>query len=137
MPVAIAVSGGSAPTVLLVEDDVLVRRSLVRLLRRAYCIVEADSAEAALAMLSCGAQFDAVLCDMTLGGMSGGDFVMTLAALGDEHTERVVILSGVARESLHEDVLALIGDRFLEKPASIAHISEVVATLVTGHARAA
>ena len=64
---------GFGETVLVVEDDAMVRSALAETLRDLrYRVVEAADADAALALLDGGTKVDAVLSDVMLpGGMDG------------------------------------------------------------------
>ena len=67
---------GFGETVLVVEDDALVRGALAETLRELrYRVVEAADADAALALLDRGAAVDAILSDVAMpGGMDGVGF---------------------------------------------------------------
>ena len=125
------------PALLVIDDDRMLRRALVRVLRRKYDVTEVDDAESALALLDAGQRFDAILCDLNLQGMSGRHFVMALEAIHDVHASRVVVLSGSARDSLDEAFLTIVADRFIEKPAMAGQIEGVLADVVGQAARAA
>lgn len=122
-PVAVA-----TPSVLVIDDDDMVRRALVRGLRRNYAVLDVRDAESALELITSGRRFDAILCDLNLTGMSGRDFFLHLDATHENQARRVVILSGNpgAMESEHFGELP---PRFLEKPASIARIEATLAEL--------
>ena len=122
-----------SPRVLLIDDDAMVRRALVRGLKRKYAVTELADAESALALIAGGARFDAILCDLNLAGMSGRDFFLYLDAKDEDQARRVVILTG-------NFAAGLFGDReprFLEKPASMAMIDAALADLVSPDMRAA
>jgi len=64
---------GHGETVLVVEDDALVRTALAETLRDLrYRVVEATDADAALAMLDSGTRVAAVLTDLTMPGSMDG-----------------------------------------------------------------
>lgn len=132
MPVAAAL-----PSLLIVDDDPMVRRALARVLRRRYVITELESAEAALDLLDAGDTFDAIVCDLNLDGMSGRNFLVTLDAMRDIHADRVIILSGTARDAVADERLEGMGPRFVEKPATAAQIEVVIAAILREHANAA
>jgi DNA-binding response OmpR family regulator len=72
--------------VLLVEDDPTLRTTLARhLALRGFRIAEAESAEAAVALVGDGLRPALVLLDLNLPGMTGWDFLRggTLAAAGN------------------------------------------------------
>ncbi|MBP2299714.1 hybrid sensor histidine kinase/response regulator [Azospirillum picis] len=73
--------GGVAATILLVEDDALIRMSTADLLLDlGHAVLEASSAEEALALLRSSA-VDVVITDLGLPGMSGAEFAGRAQAL--------------------------------------------------------
>ena len=125
------------PSVLLIDDDPMVRRALVRVLRRKFSVMELGDAESALDLLDQGVAFDAIVCDLNLTGMSGRSFLVTLEAMHDPHAERTIILSGTTRDCLNDPYLEGLGARFVEKPATGAQIERVLADIVRERSRAA
>jgi two-component system cell cycle sensor histidine kinase/response regulator CckA len=65
------------PTILVVDDTDVVRKSVARCLRRrGYLVLEASSADEALALLATnGNQLDLVLADLVLPTMSGVELI--------------------------------------------------------------
>jgi CheY-like chemotaxis protein len=126
-----------APTLLVIDDDDMVRRSLARVLRRKYAVTELGDAESAIALIEAGKSFDVILCDLNLDGMSGREFLLHLDTFHEAVVKRVVILSGSSRQMMDDDVLVAIAPRFIEKPASLAAIDAVIQDLVRENARAA
>lgn len=83
--------------ILVVDDEVMVSRLLVKFINRdGHQAYEARSALAALSVFHAHRPFDAVLCDLDLGGDSGWDVVKEIHGL--QPTIVVVILTG------HHDV---------------------------------
>jgi len=116
------------PSVLVIDDDDMVRRAIVRGLRRKYSVVDVRDAETALEVIASGQRFDAILCDLNLGGMSGRDFFLRLDASDEDLARRVVILSGNLPATADGRFGAAL-PRFLEKPASIATIEATLGQL--------
>lgn len=125
------------PRILVIDDDAMLRRALVRGLKRRHAVVEMDDAEVALAGIANGERYDAIICDLNLGGMNGRQFVFSLQALFPEQASKVVILSGVARASLDDALLNVIGTRFVEKPATLSEIELVLCDVFGAQAHAA
>lgn len=118
----------SSLAVLVIDDDDMVRRALVRGLRRNHAVVDLRDAESALELIASGRRFDAILCDMNLGGMSGHDFFLNLDAIAEDQARRTIILSGDP-SSLAPELFGELPPRFLDKPAPIAKIEAVLAEL--------
>lgn len=116
--------------VLIIDDDEMVRRALVRSLRRRYTITELGDAESALALIRSGTRFDAIVCDLNLEGMSGRELLMELRLHPSDQARRTIITSGCPRNSMDEELLAMVETRFIEKPASLAVIETVIADAI-------
>lgn len=125
----------SLPSVLVIDDDDMVRRVLTRMLRRKYVVTEMRGAEEALAAITSGERFDGILCDLNLVGMSGRELLLRLRAESPSQASRVIILSGSGGEYLDDPVLGTA--RCLEKPATALEIEQALAELVAVPARAA
>lgn len=105
---------GAAPgpvQVLIVEDEVLIRTALAEELRDAgFSVIEAASAEEALAFLTAGGRVDVIFSDVRLpGGQDGLALAREVARLAPQ--------LGIILTSGHLDPLAVEGRcRFLPKP---------------------
>lgn len=87
------VAGADGGSILLVEDEPRLRRTLVRSLGgRRYRVEEAPTAAAAVAAAT-SARFDVMLLDVNLPDASGWDVLRRLRAVGRELP--VVVLSAV------------------------------------------
>ncbi len=103
-------------TVLVVEDEVPMRRAIARILRGAdYTVLEAASApEAVDAFLAHGPGVDLVVTDVLLPGMSGAELVSRLRQSGSP--VRVLFMSGYADLTRDTEVRAVRSAPFLNKP---------------------
>lgn len=112
--------------VLLVEDEAPVRAFASQALRlRGYTVIEADSAEAALSVLSDPAlSVDIFVTDVIMPGMDGPTWVRE--ALAQRPDTRVVFISGYAEETFAEHKMLIPGSVFLPKPFSLTALTEVV-----------
>jgi signal transduction histidine kinase len=95
---------GSRGTALLVDDEECVRLSTADMLADfGYHVVEAASAEAALAIISEGKAIDVVVTDHLMPGMTGSDLARTIRTL--RPALPVLIVSGYAEsEGLQPDL---------------------------------
>jgi CheY-like chemotaxis protein len=113
----------AARTLLLVEDDPLVRMTLAEVLAEAgFAVLEAESAEAALDLVAERDDLALLLTDINLPGADG--FALARAARRLRPNLPVVYASG--RLSEPDPGRALPGAPFLAKPFSV---SSALATL--------
>ncbi|MGV6811020.1 MAG: ATP-binding protein [Brevirhabdus sp.] len=122
-----AVDGGRGDgVILLVEDETPVRAFASRALRlRGYTVMEADSAEQALQMLSDdGLSVDLFVTDVVMPGRNGPSWVRE--ALKTRPDARVIFVSGYAEESVTEDQSRIPNSVFLQKPFSLADLTMTV-----------
>jgi PAS domain S-box-containing protein len=128
-PAAAEPGAGGGEMVLLVEDEVGVRR-LARLVlqRHGYQVVEADSGPAALALWAQQHdRIDLVVTDMVMPeGVSGMD--LAARVLADEPRVGVVVTSGYSVDLAAMDFSQLGRVRFLAKPYSPQQLADVVRT---------
>jgi CheY-like chemotaxis protein len=81
IPVVTAADGaGLAATVLLVEDEEMLRRAVTRMLRKkGFSVIEADNGRSAIDLFRANARsVDVILLDLTLPGMPGRDVLREL-----------------------------------------------------------
>jgi two-component system cell cycle sensor histidine kinase/response regulator CckA len=110
---------GGTETILLVEDDEVVR-ALVRemLERHGYSVIEAGSGAEALRLCGRGGTaVDLVVTDVVMPGMSGSELAEQLSALYPGI--RVLHTSGYTDEAFVQHGVLLVGAAFLQKPFSM------------------
>lgn len=114
---------GRMPTVLLVEDDPLIRLSASEMLKDAgYRVLEAHSGETALAVLA-QAEADVLMTDLNLPGMNGRELA---ARLRVSHPGiRVVLATGETGISETGDIL------LLRKPYVFKELKAVIEAALT------
>jgi len=112
--------------VLLVEDEAPVRAFASRALRlRGYSVLEADSAEAALDLLSDpNLAVDLFVTDVIMPGKDGPTWVRE--ALAHRPDTKVVFVSGYAEDAFAEHKSAIPNSVFLPKPFSLNDLTTVV-----------
>jgi CheY-like chemotaxis protein len=87
------------PTVLLVDDESSMRRALRMLFERAgLTVLEADCGRDALEAIASDPDISAVVSDFLMPELSGLDFYDALVARSPHLRERVVFLTGAARD---------------------------------------
>jgi CheY-like chemotaxis protein len=87
------------PTVLLVDDESSVRSALRRIFERGgLAVVEADSARDALDIIATQPGISAVVSDFLMPEINGLDLYDALVAHSPHLKERVISLTGAARD---------------------------------------
>lgn len=116
----------SDAVVLLVEDEAPVRTFAARALRlRGHSVLEAASAEEALALLQDGAlHVDVFVTDVVMPGLDGPGWVRQ--ALETRPSVRTVFISGYAEEALSDVQARIPNSVFLPKPFSLAELTDTV-----------
>jgi CheY-like chemotaxis protein len=111
------------PTVLVVEDEILVRLAAVEMIRAAgYKTLEADNADTAIALLERQSDIAVIFTDIQMPGSMDG--LKLAAAVKDRWPPiRVIATSGnpPARASELPE-----GGRFIRKPYSIGQVTRVI-----------
>jgi two-component system nitrogen regulation response regulator NtrX len=118
-PASTSEGGAVAPTVLIVDDEKNIRRTLGLVLRgEGYAVVEAASGEEALERLVAGEPIDLAIVDLLLPKMSGLALVERIQKDDTIGPLPVICISGHA--TVHDAVTAIkLGARdFFEKPLS-------------------
>jgi len=120
-PSAAAGDDGSAPpapTILVVDDERNIRRTLDLVLRgEGYQVLVAPDAEQAVLMLEGGeCRVDLAILDVNLPGMSGLDLLTTLRADAATREVPVIVISGSAGREDAAQAIRRGADDFFEKP---------------------
>jgi PAS domain S-box-containing protein len=116
---------------LVIDDELLVGRALARRLSEHDVTIECK-AQAALARLRSGEQFDAVLTDMMMPGMSGIQFYERLQCELPELSRRVIFMSGGAFGPEAQAFTARVKPKVYEKPLDIPLLSAHLRHLAEG-----
>jgi CheY-like chemotaxis protein len=91
--------GDAMPTVLLVDDESSMRSALRKLFERAGLeVLEAESGRGALEVMAGDSEISAVVSDFLMPEINGVDFYDALIARSPHLRERVVFLTGAARD---------------------------------------
>jgi two-component system cell cycle sensor histidine kinase/response regulator CckA len=127
-------SGRSRPprgtTVLVVEDDVPLRRVTGRILRhQGYNVLEAGDVEHAKKIFSDSADsIDLLLTDVVMPKMSGPELARELSA--QRPSLRVLFVSGYAGTSMTAEEAALVAKTHLDKPFTAGALLEKIRTVL-------
>lgn len=118
-------------TLLLVEDEHIVRAALGRMLRdMGYTVADAADGLAALALVEAGAPFDILVTDVMMPGLNGPDLAASLSV--QRPGLPVLFMSGYAPETVFPDGTVPSGAAFLAKPFSRADLATTLERLANG-----
>lgn len=118
--------------ILVVDDEADIRRSISRfLLRTGWAVDLADSGTEALRLLG-EHQFDVVLCDLRMPGMSGHELFRHLQATRSPAVERLVFMTGDVLSPEASRFLEAAGRPVLSKPFALRDLTEALAQVVPG-----
>ena len=111
--------------VLVVDDEpwigIAVRRAL-----RDHEVTVLTRAQDALDLLAAGNEFDVILSDLMMPGMSGMDFYGVLARQHPEMASRIVFVTGGSFTPESSHFLETIANERLEKPVDLRQLRELV-----------
>jgi two-component system, cell cycle sensor histidine kinase and response regulator CckA len=114
------VATGNTGTILVVEDEQLLREVAIKVLRRAgYEVLESNDGNEALQMLAKRTEnVDLIMTDLVMPGMSGPELIQKIYSSGMAcaKSAKVIFMSGY---SAHQDLEAAMADgraSFLQKP---------------------
>ena len=117
-------------TVLIVDDDILVRDTLHAFLSLSHECHTADRAEQALAYLDIET-YDVVLTDLSMPGLSGREI---LNYIQDKHPATpVIVISGMPDGGYGHEVLEMGAFAFFTKPFKVDEIEEAVDRAIARH----
>jgi PAS domain S-box-containing protein len=119
-------------TVLLVEDDAMVRRLAARLLvHQGYRVIQAGEANEATAEFEAvGGAVDLLLTDVVMPGISGKDLYERLSERKPDL--KVLYTSGYQQELVAEHGVLLQGMRLLRKPFTLGQLARAVREAIDG-----
>jgi signal transduction histidine kinase/CheY-like chemotaxis protein len=113
---------------LLIDDEPIVLEFLELALQGPWDVTSAASAEEALRLIE-AADFDLVVCDLMMPGMSGIDFAEELGRRSPELRARTVFLTGGAVTQEAERFLAQPSVRYLTKPVEVTTLRQVLSEI--------
>jgi CheY-like chemotaxis protein len=122
-----AADGTRVARVLVVDDEPMVRTTIVRMLAREYAVTVADDGATALSLMSLGERFDVILSDVSMAGMSGIALHDALLSHHPDQALRMVFLSGGAFTGETIDFLRTMSQRHLEKPFALSQLRSMLA----------
>jgi len=117
-------------TLLIVDDDNLVRETLHDLLSASHECHTADRAEQALAYLDIET-YDAVVTDISMPGLTGRQLLDYIQA---KHTTTpVIVISGISGANDAEEILAAGAFAYFAKPFKLDEVEAAVDRAIARH----
>jgi two-component system response regulator AtoC len=117
-------------TLLIVDDDNLIRDMLHELLSPSHECHTADRAEQALAYLDIET-YDAVLTDVSMPGLSGRELLRYIQA--KHSTTPVIVISGMSGEGDAREIIDAGAFAYFAKPFKLAEIEDAVVRAISRH----
>ncbi|MEA2722963.1 MAG: hypothetical protein QOH59_734 [Gemmatimonadales bacterium] len=113
-------------TVLVVDDEEMVRRLATRMLQgQGYRVLEAKSGDEAVRMLQRASQeIDGVLTDLAMPGLGGRQLGQTISSCWPR--VRVIYMSGFPAKRMVSDGALDPNDPFVQKPFTREQLSRIV-----------
>ena len=129
------VSTGIEPkTILVVEDDALVRRVVVLMVRElGYRVLEAEDGQQALPLLQSGDTIDLLLTDVVMAGKINGT-VLAREALQNRPGLKVLLMTGNSDNALEKPDAAETGPALIRKPFTRKKLAVELQAVMAGGA---
>jgi signal transduction histidine kinase/FixJ family two-component response regulator len=127
---------GQRRSILIVDDDARVLRSLRRSLARRHEVEACEGATAALAVLAAGRRFDAILCDLHMPGVTGAEFYHRLREQLPGTEDTIIFMTGGAFTAEATQFTRDCPNHTVEKPIDLAEIDKLIGEVAAGDQRA-
>ncbi len=121
---------GSAPKVLVIDDEPMIRSLVTRMLSARFRVTSADGVRAALAALNETSDFDVILCDLMMPGESGMDFFGVVRRLYPDLVGRLAFITGGAVTPDTSKFLETASRPVLNKPFNAEALGAFVQQLI-------
>lgn len=118
-------------TLLVVEDEKLIRWSIREALRRDFHVRAAASAEEAQKLLPKLKNLDGLLVDVRLPGMNGLEFCQKARVSWPK--VKVFVMTAYSQETAARDAFGVHADAYLAKPFEIETLRDMMASHLGGN----
>lgn len=118
-------AGLPVPRVLIVDDEPAILRMLGRMLDD-YAVECVENAENALKLIEAGSQFDAIVCDVVMPGMTGPELYERLLRQFPSAAQCMVFVTAGSDNPRGNDLRRLVPNRFLDKPFPAAQLFSAI-----------
>lgn len=115
---------------IVIVDDFTGVRSILResLVKRGYLVLEASGGEEALKYFD-GTQIDLLITDYDMPDMNGADLISKIRAMTRYIYTPVIVLSGIRKERINDQLEGLNIAAFLQKPFEIKQFYSIIERL--------
>jgi signal transduction histidine kinase len=125
-PLVLDVAAPRRGKILLIDDEPMVTKALLRTLSPEHDVVGTGSADEALERIGSGERFDVILCDLMMPQMTGMDLHAELSQVAGEQASRMIFLTGGAFTPRAQAFLEETSNRCIEKPFEIRHLRALI-----------
>jgi CheY-like chemotaxis protein len=112
--------------ILIVDDDQLLATALARMLGRQHEVVVINDPRTAAALLTIGATYDLVLCDLMMPDMTGMDLHRHLEREAPAVADRLVFMTGGACTPGAQAFVDTVANPVLTKPIDAASVTALL-----------
>ena len=116
--------------VLLIDDEAFIVAALRRLLGAEHDVTAVMCVTDAIALIEARHQYDVILCDLRMPGMSGIDFYEKLRTVAPEMMARIVFCTGATFSSDTRQFFERVPNQLLEKPFDPGAVRSIVRSFV-------
>jgi CheY-like chemotaxis protein/anti-sigma regulatory factor (Ser/Thr protein kinase) len=112
--------------VLVIDDEPLVVAAMARALAPEHDVLHAPEGATGLEQIASGGPFDAILCDLTMPGMSGVEVHEQVRRRDPALAARMIFMTGGAFTPVAERFLAASPNLVIEKPVRLDMLREIL-----------
>jgi two-component system NtrC family sensor kinase len=112
--------------VLVVDDEPMMVRAILRLLEGDHEVVATTDPVDAVAQVQQGLRFDAILCDLMMPTMSGMDVYDAIRKIEPDQARRMVFMTGGAFTPTVLEFLESVENARIEKPLERSTLCDLV-----------
>lgn len=120
-------STGFRAKILVVDDEPMVRKAVLRMLQKEYDMSAVGAAKEAMQLIMDGARFDLILCDLMMPEMTGMDLHAELDRVAPDQSSKMAFVTGGAFTDGARAFLERMLNAVIEKPFRSAELRQFVA----------
>ncbi len=121
--------------VAVIDDEAAIGELVHRVLVGDYDVDVYVDVEPFLATLEEGRSYDAILCDLYMQGISGGEIYETLAERWADQARVMIFMSGVSAAEVEKSIPTEAPRYIIEKPFEMEGLKAMVHRVVSGDER--